>query len=100
MGPAGRSAVTFAETAFCPCSPVVASSNARTGGTPSNLCNMNIHLIDGVIKIAARIPYRRYRLRASLVVCRARLNDVVAGFARLPIVTPEAPRVVRLITAE
>src|SRR5580693_684674 len=80
------------------------SSDAACGRASSKLCralgNMDLHLIYGVVEVAARIPDCRGGLGASLAVGGARQEGVVAGLSRFPIVGPKAPGIVSLIVAE
>src|SRR5277367_901203 len=74
-------------------------STAASRGALSKLCHMDFHLIDGVVEIAARIPGCGFGLRTPLAVGGARHDGVVARLAGLPVVAPEAPRVVGLFAA-
>src|SRR5271156_204469 len=53
--------------------------------------NMDLHLIYGVVEVAAGVPDCRGGLGASLAVGGARQDGVVAALARFPIVGPKAP---------
>ena len=74
--------VNFVET--CGAAESRALSNLRD----SLLGDMDVHLIDGVVEIAAGIPDRRCGLGAALAVCGTRHNCVLAGLRRFPIVDP------------
>src|ERR1700758_3721209 len=63
------------------------------------LRDMDAHLIDCIVEIAARVPRRRGRLSPSLAVGGAGLDGVVAGFG-LPLMAPEAPRIASLFVPE
>src|SRR6266404_3716683 len=64
------------------------------------LGNMDFHLIDGVIEIAAGIPEGAGGLSAALGVCGARKNRVVATLGSFPVVAPQSPGVVGLFAAQ
>src|SRR5438105_1964788 len=64
------------------------------------LGNMDFHLIDGVIEIAAGIPEGAGGLSAALGVCGARKNRVVATLGSFPVVGPQSPGVVGLFAAQ
>src|SRR5258708_9466288 len=63
------------------------------------LCDMDLHLIVSVIQISARIPLWSCGLSTPQAVGGARQNRVISVL-RLPVVTPHAPRIVRLFVAE
>src|SRR5271166_2612664 len=63
------------------------------------LRDMDLHLVDCVVKIAARVPRGGVGLDASLGIRCAREDRVVSRFC-LELVTPQPPRVVRLFVAK
>src|ERR1700731_4526440 len=65
-----------------------AESRALSNLRDSLLGDMDVHLIDGVVEIAAGIPDGRCGLGAALAVCGTRHNCVLAGPRRFPIVDP------------
>jgi len=52
------------------------------------LGNMNLHLIDGVVEVAAGIPQCGCWLGAALAVSGSRLDRVVACLASFPVISP------------
>src|ERR1019366_2589275 len=97
MAPGGRFSAAFCEAADGDVSAKVIPATA-TGidrrSTPARdcfrrfefrLCDMNRHLIGGVVQVAARIPYGGRGLSSSLRVGSAGENRVVATL-RFPLV--------------
>src|SRR6266567_5695556 len=104
MGPGGRSSAGFAccENADSDMAPRTMTPTAATDDVNRfnfGLCNMDLHLIDRVVEITARIPSGTGGLGTSLRVGCARENSVVSTF-RAPIEGPEAPGIAGLIMAE
>src|SRR5260221_10247 len=64
------------------------------------LClDIDLHLIVGVVEIAAGVPHGGFGLHSSLVVGGAGEDYVVAVFGGLPVVVPETPRIFGLVSA-
>src|SRR5215470_1928650 len=59
--------------------------------------NIDLHLIIGVVEIAARIPDGAFGLGAPLAVGGTGQEDVVSALGGLPVVAPLAPGVLGLI---
>src|SRR5271169_396260 len=62
--------------------------------------DIDLHLIAGVVEIAAGIPHGGFGLHASLAVGGPGEDYVVAAFGWLPTVGPETPRVFGLVFTE
>src|SRR5579859_2918677 len=61
--------------------------------------DIDLHLIVGVVEIAAWIPRGRFGLHSSLAVGGAGKDYVVSAPSRLPVVGPETPCVFSLVFA-
>src|ERR1043166_6762903 len=70
-----------------------------TGRNFVTLCDMDFHLIDGVIEISAGVPDGSSGLSASLIIGGAGEDRIVPGLC-FPVIVPEAPRIVGLLTTE
>src|SRR5579864_2503378 len=53
--------------------------------------DMNFHLVDGIVQVAAGIPYGCGGLRAALAVGSSGHDHIVAGFWSLPLQTEHTP---------
>src|ERR1700677_4684494 len=75
IGPGGRSAVTLATVGFWACTENGSAAEISNAIAMTDLRaasgNMHLHLIDGIVEIAAGVPGRGRRLRASLAIGRA-----------------------------
>src|SRR6266567_2639686 len=104
MGPGGISSAGFACCENAHSDMAARAMNATAAKDPVNrfnlgLCNMDLHLIDRVVEIAARIPGGGGGLCMSLRVGCASEDSVVSAF-RAPFEGPETPSIARLIMAE
>src|ERR1700756_4023535 len=97
MAPAGNSSFSFA--LFCAGISAGLLSAISTPTMTEFLCDMDLHLVDGVVKIPTRIPRRFSRLHTATAVGGARLYDVIASLC-IPGVSPQAPRVAGLLTTQ
>src|SRR5258705_11807168 len=95
MGPTGSSGT------WVDCAHRHETTNSVTASIAKYLClDMDSHLIDGVVEIAAGIPDRRERLCASLAIRRAGCECKVARVWSLPLQIPQPPRIARVIGSQ
>src|SRR6202790_2007655 len=108
MGPVGRSSVGLTapgcganavKEAIATANSITHRCTGRRRSGAASLCDMDLHLIDGVVEIAAGIPDRSCGLSSSLRVGGAGEDGAVACL-RLPVISPEAPSIVGLFMAE
>src|SRR5215469_13262419 len=80
---------------------IAVTNRTAEGGCPRmfSLRDMDLHLVDDVVKITARIPDGSFRLNASLGVGGAREDRIISGL-RSKLVMPQPPRIARLVLAQ
>src|SRR5262249_23292477 len=72
----------------------------KTARSNSLSLNIDLHLIDDVVQIAAGIPGGAFGLGAALAVSGARHDHILAGLGWVPHMAPQPPRVAGLISAD
>src|SRR4029077_3448474 len=97
MAPAGNSSFSFA--LFWAGISAGLLSAISTLTIIEFLCDMDLHLVDGVVKIPTRIPHRFSRLHTAMAVGGARLQDVISSLC-IPGVSPQAPPIAGLLAAQ
>src|SRR5580704_31961 len=86
MGPGGSSEFD------ADCAHSKGSAKKESNPQRSTLClDMNFHLVDGVVQVAAGIPHGCGGLRAPLAVGRSGHDHIVAGIWNLPLQTEHTP---------
>src|ERR1700682_4872980 len=106
MGPAGNWSLELELEEDSPASAAAAGKTASVGIIVLNFLSLlllgldiDLHLIVGVVEIAAGVPQGGFGLHSSLAVGGAGEDYVVAAFGWLPVVVPETPRVFGLVSA-
>src|SRR5437762_14077534 len=95
IAPAGKSGAPpdWARSAHVPSNTLTMNANTAR---PLPL-NMDLHLIDGVVQIPARVPCCDLGLHSAMAIRSSRHHRVLPGSRRLPGMAPCSPGIPRLL---